>query len=148
MSQELSSEWCRGEYLISTDAARLDLPFIHDFLTHSYWANGRSIEVVKRSVENSLSFGLYRESQQIGFGRVITDYATFAYLADVFVVEAFRGKGLGQWLLQVVIAHPELQGLRKWMLGTIDAHGFYRKFQFSQVRHPERLMERWPLGEV
>ena len=137
------SEWQRGEYIISTDQARLDFSVIHDFLTHSsYWAVGRSLETVKRSIEHSLSFGLYQGERQIGFARVVTDYATFAWMADVFVLEEARGQGLGTWLVEVMLSHPELQGFRRWTLATKDAHEIYRKFGFSELKRPERWMER------
>jgi GNAT superfamily N-acetyltransferase len=136
-------EYRRGDYVISTDKAKLDLNVIHDFLSNSsYWAVGRGLETIKRSIENSLSFGLYENDRQIGFARVVTDYATFAWLADVFVLEAARGRGLGTWLVEVILAHPELQGFRRWTLATKDAHEIYRKFGFSELKRPERWMER------
>ncbi|HLQ10360.1 MAG TPA: GNAT family N-acetyltransferase [Ktedonobacteraceae bacterium] len=136
-------EWRRGEYLISTDQERLDLATIHGFLTTSYWAAGVPIEIVKRSIEHSLNFGLFQDDRQVGFARVITDYATFAYLADVFVLEPFRGRGLSKWLMQVIVAHPELQGLRRWMLLTRDAQGLYRQVGYTPLANPERCMERY-----
>ncbi len=139
----MTHEWRRGEYLISTDKSRLDLTLIHNFLTTSYWATGIPLEVVRRSVEHSLSFGLYKEDQQIGYARVITDYATFAYLGDVFILEPFRGQGLSKWLMEVVVTHPELQGFRRWILLTKDAHGLYKKVGFTEVKTPERYMERF-----
>lgn len=133
----------RGTFLVSTDQSRLDFKVIHDFLTNSsYWATGRSFETVKRAVENSCSFGLYEEERQIGFARVVTDYATFAWVADVFVLDEFRGQGLGTWLMEVILSHPELQGFRRWTLATKDAHEIYRKFGFSELKRPERWMER------
>jgi GNAT superfamily N-acetyltransferase len=137
-------EWKRDGYVISTERARLDLNLIHDFLTNSsYWAVGRSLETVRRSIEHSLSFGLYDEnSRQVGFARVVTDYATFAWVADVFVLEEARGRGLGAWLMEVILAHPELQGFRRWSLATKDAHELYRRFGFSELKRPERWMER------
>jgi GNAT superfamily N-acetyltransferase len=139
----MTDEYRRGDYLISTDQSRLDLKLIHDFLTNSsYWAVGRSFETVKRSIENSLSFGLYENDRQIGFARVVTDYATFAWLADVFVLESARGNGLGTWLVEVILSHPELQGFRRWTLATKDAHQIYRKFGFKELKRPERWMER------
>ena len=137
----MNQEWRQGEYLISTDVSRLDLSVVHNFLATSYWAEGIPMEVVKRSIEHSLAFGLYQGDQQIGFARVITDYATFAYLADVFVLEAHRGKGLGKWMIEVIVKHPELQGLRKWVLATRNAHGLYQKFGFAALKRPENLME-------
>lgn len=136
-------EYRRAGYLISTDGSRLNLKVIHDFLSNtSYWATGRSFETVKRSVENSLAFGVYENDRQIGFARVVTDYATFAWLADVFVLDEFRGQGLGTWLVEVILSHPELQGFRRWTLATKDAHEIYRKFGFSELKRPERWMER------
>ena len=136
------ASWERGEYTISTDKARLDLGVIHGFLNTSYWAAGRSIETIQRSIENSLPFGVYKGEQQIGFARVITDYATFAWIADVFILDAFQGQGLGHWLMEVIITHPELQQFRRWVLATKDAHELYRKFGFSELKLPERWMER------
>jgi GNAT superfamily N-acetyltransferase len=139
----MKEEQRRGRYLISTDRSRLDLAVIHEFLTNSsYWAKGRSFETVRRSVANSLPFGLYEEERQIGFARVVTDYATFAWLADVFVLEEARGRGLGTWLVEVILSHPELRGFRRWTLATKDAHEIYRKFGFSELKRPERWMER------
>jgi GNAT superfamily N-acetyltransferase len=139
----MSNEYRRGDYVISTDQSRLDLNVIHDFLTNSsYWAVGRSFETVKRSIEHSLSFGLYKEDRLVGFARVVTDYATFAWVADVFILEEARGQGLGTWLVEVILAHPELQGFRRWALATKDAHEIYRRFGFSELKRPERWMER------
>jgi hypothetical protein len=130
-------------FLIGTDAARLDLDVIHDFLsTKSYWAEGVPREVVARSLANSLCFGVYDGATQVGFARVISDYATFAYLADVFIIEAYRGRGLSKALMDTVISHPHLQDLRRWLLGTADAHGLYRRYGFAEPRYPERQMER------
>lgn len=135
--------WQKGEFEISTDRQRLDREMIHDFLSReSYWAQGRSLEVVNRGIENSLNFGIYRGPQQIGFARVVTDYATFAWLADVFVLEEYRGQGLGKWLIEVIVAHPRLQGFRRWALATKDAHELYRNFGFNGLMRPERWMER------
>ena len=135
-------EYKRGDFTVSTDPSRLDLPWIHDYLTNeAYWAKGIPFPVFQKSVENALCFGVYHQSKQVGFGRVISDYATFAYLADVFIDEAYRGRGLGKWLVECVRSDPELQGLRRWMLITSDAHGLYRQFGFSPVEHPEKMME-------
>lgn len=128
--------------MISTNPALLDLDVIHRFLTESYWAAGVPLGVVQRSIEHSLPFGLYKHNRQIGFARVITDYATFAYLADVFVLDEFRGAGLGKWLIEVVMTHPDLAGLRRWMLATLDAHGLYGKSGFTELGQPERWMEK------
>jgi GNAT superfamily N-acetyltransferase len=133
----------QGQYLISTDKSRLDLTLIHSFLTTSYWAAGIPLEVVRRSIEHSLSFGLYKEDRQIGYARIITDYATFAYLGDVFILEPYRGQGLSKWLMEVVVSHPDLQGFRRWILLTRDAHGLYNKVGFTGVATPERYMERF-----
>lgn len=135
--------WHKGEFLISTDRERLDREMIHDFLSlRSYWAKGRELDVINRGIDNSLSFGIYRGEQQVGFARVVTDYATFAWLADVFVLEEYRGKGLGKWLIEVILAHPQLQGFRRWALSTKDAHELYRDFGFNELTRPERWMER------
>lgn len=136
-------EWRRGDYLISTDKSRLDLAVIHRFITTSYWAPGIPMETVKRSIEHSLAFGVYKGDAQVGFARVITDYATFAYIGDVFILEEFRGQGLSKWLMEVVAAHPDLQGLRRWLLLTRDAHGLYRKTGFTEPKTPERYMEKF-----
>ncbi len=138
-----NTRWQQGEYEIDTDASRLDIPLIHSFLSEStYWAKGRPIEVVRRSIRNSIPFGVYSSSGQVGFSRVITDYATFAWIADVFIVPEHRGKGLSKWLMKTILEHPELQGFRRWVLGTRDAHGLYAKFGFAPLRKPERWMER------
>ena len=136
-------QWQRGAYTISTDPQRLDVTLIHHYLsTSTYWATGRPLEVVRRSLEHSLCFGLYQGAAQVGFARVITDYATFAWVADVFVLEAQRGQGLGTWLTEVIVGHPDLQGFRRWALATKDAQELYRKFGFGELKRPERWMER------
>ena len=132
----------RDRYLVTTDKTRLDLRVIHDFLRKSYWAAGIPIEVVERSIRNSLTFGLFCGEAQVGFARVVTDRATFAYLADVFVLEGHRGRGLSGWLMETVLSHPELQGLRRWMLATADAHGLYERYGFAALKKPEIFMER------
>lgn len=137
-------EWSQGDYLVSTDPARLDITVIHGFLTTSYWAKGVPVEIVKKSIEHSLNFGLYKGSEQIGFARVITDYATFAYIADVFVLEAYRGRGLSKWLMEMVAAHPELQGLRRWVLFTRDAHGLYEKTGFVREDAARLMVKKFP----
>lgn len=134
-------EWDRDGIIISDDSARLDLALIHGYLAQSYWAEGIPLETVRASIANSLAFGIYRDSRQVGFARVITDRATFAYLADVFVVEAERGQGLARWLMQVIMGHPDLQGLRRWMLATRGAHALYAKFGFEPPANPENLMQ-------
>jgi GNAT superfamily N-acetyltransferase len=134
-------EWTRGAWTISTDSARLDVTVIHGYLSRSYWAAGIPIRTVERSIERSLAFGLYEGAAQIGFARVISDFATFAYLADVFVLESHHGRGLGVWLMEVVRSHPDLQNLRRWMLMTRDAHGLYRKVGFRELDDPVRCMQ-------
>jgi GNAT superfamily N-acetyltransferase len=132
----------RGDFLISTDPSLLDLPLIHDFLSNrSYWAAGRPPEVVRRSVDNSLCFGLYERGRQAGLARVVTDRATFAWLCDVFVLEGYRGRGLSKWLIECVMAHPALRGLRRFLLGTRDAHGLYERYGFTPLDEPGRFME-------
>ena len=138
---EQSHEWIRGRFKVSTDPEKLDRAMIHEFLAGSYWAKGIPREVVDRSIDGALCFGLSEDGRQIGFARVITDSATFAYLADVFVLESHRGQGLGTWLMESILAHPRLQGLRRWMLVTRDAHPLYRKVGFRELAHPERIME-------
>jgi GNAT superfamily N-acetyltransferase len=134
-------EWNRGSFTISDDPARLDLGVVHDYLTHSYWSAGIPLDTVRRSIAHSLAFGIYRDTRQVGFARVITDRATFAYLADVFVLEAERRQGLARWLMEVVMGHPELQDLRRWMLVTRDAHALYAKFGFERPANAENLMQ-------
>jgi len=130
------------DLLISDDPSLLDRALIHEFLSRrSYWAQGRPRETVDRSISNSLCFGVYRAGQQVGFARVVTDYATFAWLADVFIVETQRGRGLSKRLVAAVLAHPQLQELRLFLLGTLDAHGLYSRFGFAPLRQPERFME-------
>jgi len=146
----------RGEFLISTDPARLDLDMIYEFLTNCYWTKGIPGEVVARSIEHSLCFGIYDESQekspllakparngapQIGFARVISDFATIAYLGDVFVLESHRGRGLSKWMMECITQHPALQGLRRWILLTRDAHRLYSQFGFTPIAASERYME-------
>jgi GNAT superfamily N-acetyltransferase len=134
--------WQRDGYLISTNASMLDLEVIRGYLSRSYWAAGVPEDVVRRSIENSLCFGVYRGEEQAGFARVVTDRATFAYLADVFVLEEHRRQGIGKWLVEVILSHPELQGLRRWMLATRDAHDLYRRYAFTELARPGIFMER------
>jgi GNAT superfamily N-acetyltransferase len=131
----------RDGYQISTDADLLDVAAIHAFLAQSYWSPAIPRSVVEQSIRNSLCFGVYRGAEQVGFARVVTDKATFAYLADVFILEPHRGKGLSKWLMQVVKEHKDLQGLRRFMLGTRDAHGLYKQFGFEELANPSRMME-------
>jgi ribosomal protein S18 acetylase RimI-like enzyme len=129
-------------YEIDTDRARLDLRVVQGFLAASHWARGIPMAVLQRAIKRSLPFGLYKDGRQVGFARVVTDHATFAYLADVFVLEAERGRGLGRWLVESVLAHPALQRLRRWLLGTRDAHGLYRKLGFGEPAAPFGFLER------
>lgn len=131
----------KGSIVISTDPGRLDLDATYAYLSRSYWAKARPKEVVALSLQHSLCFGVYDGEQQIGLARVVTDYATFAYLADVYILEPYRGQGLGKWLISVVLSYPELQGVG-WHLRTQDAHGLYREFGFTELAAPERHMER------
>ncbi len=135
----------RGEFVVSTDPARLDLDLIHEFLKNCYWAKGIPRATVQRSIEHSLCFGIYHEKSgtvaQVGFARVISDFATVAYLGDVFVLDAYRGRGLSKWMMECITTHPSLQGLRRWILLTRDAHGLYSQFGFTPVKSPERYME-------
>lgn len=141
MSREPLVEARRGELLVSTDRGRLQIDVVHEFLAGSYWAEGIPRNTLERAIRNSLCFGLYDGADQVGFARVITDRATYAYLADVFILESHRGRGLSRWLMECIRSHPELQGLRRWGLVTRDAHGLYRKFGFRELRHPESFME-------
>ena len=138
------AEWHKDEYAISDEPARLDMDVIYDFLNESsYWARGRSRERVERSVAHSLPFGVYRGGRQVGFARVVTDYATFAWLADVFVLDSERGRGVGKWLVETVVSHPDLRGVRRWLLATRDAQELYRRFGFGDLKDsPLGWMER------
>ncbi len=137
--------WQQDEFTISNERAALNISLIHDFLRSSYWAKGIPKEIVVKALENSLCFGVFHQNRQVGFGRVVTDRATFAYLADVFVIESYRGRGLGKWLVACVLEHPELQGLRRWSLATADAHALYRQFGFVPLSKPDRMMEKLDL---
>jgi len=142
LDSEAVMEYRRGDLLISTNRERLSLDVVHGFLTNCYWAKGIPREVVARSIEHALCFGIYDEGcGQVGFARVISDFATIAYIGDVFVLETHRGRGLGKWLMQCISQHPSLQGLRRWILTTRDAHGLYSQFGFTPVKAPERYME-------
>ena len=131
----------KDDYTISTDPARLDMDAICDFLTRAYWALGRPRERTERAFANSLVFGLYADDRQIGLARVVSDYAVFAYLCDVFIHEEYRAQGLGKWLMETVMSHPDLQGLRRWTLATNDAHELYRQFGWDDLKSPEKWME-------
>jgi GNAT superfamily N-acetyltransferase len=136
-------EFNRDGIVISTDRSRLDLDSIQKFLAEdSYWARERTPEQTKTAIENSICFGVFDGDRQIGFARVVSDRATFAYVGDVYIIGGFRGRGLSKWLMEVIVGHPELQGLRRWVLATRDAHTLYEKFGFMELVHPERWMER------
>jgi GNAT superfamily N-acetyltransferase len=131
------------DFEISTDKSRLDVDVIYRFLSgESYWAQNRTLEQTRRAIENSLCFGVYAGDRQIGFARVVSDFATFAYIGDVFVLSEFRGRGISKRLMEAIVARPDLQGLRRWLLATRDAHGLYEQFGFSSLKLPERWMER------
>src|SRR3970282_1385839 len=139
----MSFEELKREYTISTDRSKLNISIIHNYISNeSYWGKGRSLEVIKKSIENSLPFGVYYKNEMIGFARVLTDYATFAWVADVFILTKHRSKGLSKWLMETILSHPELQGFRRWVLATKDAHELYRRFGFRELNKPERWMER------
>lgn len=156
VNHQTAMEWRRGDFVISTDRRRLSLDVVHGFLSISYWATGISREVVARSIENSLCFGLYDDSgnagpsfpedrnripPQVGFARVVSDLATVAYLGDVFVLQSHRRRGLSKWLMECILQHPALQNLRRWILLTRDAHRLYSQFGFTPVKVPESFME-------
>ena len=134
-------EVARGDYSISTDPARLDVDAIHAFLTTAYWSEGIGRDLVARALDGSLCFGLYLGAAQVGLARVVTDRATFAYLCDVYVLPSHRGRGLGEWLIETVLSHPDLQGLRRFSLVTKDAQELYRKFGFAEIAVDGRHME-------
>lgn len=134
--------WTRGTFTVTCDPDRMDRTVIAEFLASSYWAKGIPPATVERSMANSLCFALLDGDQQVGFARVISDYTTVAFLNDVFVLPAYRGRGLSKWLMECITSHPDLQGLRRWMLSTRDAHGLYGKFGFTPLKKPEVFMER------
>jgi GNAT superfamily N-acetyltransferase len=131
------------EYEVSCDRERIDVALVHAFLRESYWARGRTRETVERSIENSLCFAVYAADRQIAFARVISDRAVFAYLCDVFVIPEFRGRGIAKLLMRAILAHPELQNLRSFLLGTRDAHTLYEQFGFGPPQDPSRLMVKY-----
>jgi len=141
----MTLSWQRDDgYEISTDPARLDVDALYAFLSgEAYWSKGIPRHLIERAIENSMVFGLYFGEEQVGYTRVVSDRATYAYLCDVYVLDSHRGKGLGKWLMEMVMGHPELQGLRRWMLATRDAHGLYRQYGFTDLHDPSRFMELW-----
>ncbi|MEO6349948.1 MAG: GNAT family N-acetyltransferase [Candidatus Limnocylindrales bacterium] len=138
--------WQRGDFEISTDPARVDLPTVHRFLNEeAYWSPGVPLDVVRRAIDASIVFGVYRVAggEQAGFARVVSDKATFAWICDVFILDEFRGHGLGKWLMATIAGHPDLHGLRRWMLATRDAHTLYEKSGFTALHDATRFMEKW-----
>jgi GNAT superfamily N-acetyltransferase len=136
-------EWRRDDCLVTTDPGRVDLDFVHGFLSQAYWCEGVPRETVRRSIEHAIPFMLFSGGRPAGFARVVSDRATVAYLGDVFVLPEFRGRKLSVWMMECVVAHPELQGLRRWILLTRDAHRLYEKVGFTPIAKPDRWMERW-----
>lgn len=130
----------KDRFFISTENEKFDIDLIYSFLNRTYWAEGISKEIIRRSIEGSLCFGVFENDKQIGFARMVTDKATFAYLADVFIIEEYRGRGLSKWLMEVIMSHPDLQGLRRIMLATRDAHELYKKFGFTPLNNVDRWM--------
>ncbi|MFQ4146499.1 GNAT family N-acetyltransferase [Chlorogloeopsis sp. ULAP02] len=135
-------EELQHKFYISTDQTKLDTRMIHAFLKNSYWAENIPLAVVEKAIQNSLCFGLYESNKQVGFARVITDYATSALLKDVFILEPYRGQGLGKWFVEFILEYSELQDVQRWLLGTKDAHGLYRRYGFKNLTEPERIMMR------
>jgi GNAT superfamily N-acetyltransferase len=139
-------ETTQNNFLISTDKSKLQIDIIHNYLSnHSYWAANIPLEIVERSITNSMAFGVYYQEEnilkQVGFCRVVSDLSTFAYLADVFILEEYRGKGLSKFLVETVLKHPDLQGLRRWILATLDAHGLYTQYGFEPLDKPQNFMQ-------
>lgn len=134
-------EWTKDGFTITTEKEKIDIPYVHQFLSQSYWACSIPVEVVQRSIKGALCFAVFHQQKQVGFARVITDEATFAYLADVFIDEHYRGEGLSKWLMEIIMGHPSLQGLRRFMLATRDAHGLYSRFGFSPLTNTDRWMQ-------
>ncbi len=135
-------EFKRDRFVISDDPAKLDLAAICDFLSRAYWAETRPRDLIEKSIQFSLNFGIYDGERQIGFARVVSDRAIFAYLCDVFIHEDYRGQTLGKWMMDCVMSHPDLQGLKRWCLLTRDAHGLYSQFGFTELNDPSRWMEK------
>lgn len=134
--------WTRDTFTITTDRAQVDAAVVTEFLTTSYWAKGIPAATVRKSIENAMCFLVFDGERQVGFARVITDRATIAYIGDVFIVDGYRGRGLSKWLMACMLGHPELQGLRRWLLATSDAHGLYAQFGFTPLKRPDLFMER------
>lgn len=148
MSEIKIYETVKNDFIISTDKLKLDISLIHNYLNkESYWAKNIPLDIVQKSIDGALCFGLYHCKEQIGFARVVTDHATFAYLADVFITAGYRGRGLSKWLMEEIMNHTDLQGLRRWLLATRDAHGLYAQFGFKPLDKPERIMGLKPFVE-
>lgn len=138
----------KNDFFISTDKSKLNIGVIYNYLSkESYWAKNIPMKTVKKSIKGSCCFGVYHKSEQVGFARVVTDHATFGYIADVFILDEYRGKGLSKWLMETIMNYPELQGLRRWMLATRDAHGLYAQFGFLPLDKPGRIMGLKPFEE-
>ena len=135
-------EYNKNGFVISTDKRKLNLYVVHGFLTESYWSKGIAFDKVKKSIDNSFCFGVYEGKRQVGFARVVTDYTLFGYLADVFIIEEYRGRGLSKWLMECIVNHPDIKDLRVCLLATKDAHGLYEKFGFKPLEEPERYMKK------
>jgi GNAT superfamily N-acetyltransferase len=131
----------KDNFTISTDPSRLDMDAVAEMLKRAYWASGRPRENTERAFNNSLVFGVYESNKQIGLARIVTDYGVFAYLCDVFIHEEYRGHGLGKWLIETILSHPDLQGLRRWVLATHDAHGLYSQYGWKLIENPDKWME-------
>ncbi len=136
------NEFKKGKYFISTDKRKLNLKTIHGFLSNAYWSKGIEIERVQKAIRGSICFGVYHKKEQIGFARVVTDCINFGYLADVFIVESYRGQGLSKWLIKCILEHPKLRDMKAWMLATSDAHGLYSQFGFKPLEEPHKYMRR------
>lgn len=136
----MSEEYCKEEFLISTNKMKIQTDIVYSFLTKSYWAEGISFDTVKKSIKNSMCFGVYHNNKQIGFARVITDYTRLAYLCDIFIIEEYRGRRLSKWLMETILSHSKLKNIKSWMLSTKDAHGLYEKFGFKIPEDPKRVM--------
>ena len=136
-------EYRRDSFAISDDQSRLDIEAVCDFLSRAYWADTRPREVIEKSIRYSINFGVYDRNRQVGFARVVTDRAIFAYLCDVFIHEDYRGQSLGKWMMECILAHPDLQGMKRWCLLTRDAHGLYDQFGFTELGDPSRWMEKF-----
>lgn len=133
--------WNKEEFTITTDKSKLDIHVIHQFLSRTYWSPGIPVATLQKAIDGAICFGVFHQSKQVGFARVITDEATFAYLCDVFIINEYRGQGLSKWLMEIIIEHPSLQGLRRFLLATRDAHGLYRQFGFTELSTPQTWMQ-------